>query len=112
MKDREGQYQTAHPGPVQLRALFLPEDLQAEGLRSPRLTLYLMKKLYEASSYRRPMTVREYILYQGAFFRESAYFICPRCDVTMEREYQACCDRCGQRLNWSRIRRAKRRCIP
>ena len=26
---------------------------------------------------------------------------CPRCETTMEREYQLFCDRCGQRLNWS-----------
>ena len=28
---------------------------------------------------------------------------CPRCGSTMEREYQLFCDRCCQRLNWSRF---------
>ena len=26
--------------------------------------------------------------------------VCPRCQITLEREYQAYCDRCGQALNW------------
>lgn len=29
-----------------------------------------------------------------------AYPVCPRCSVSMDREYQAFCDRCGQRLGW------------
>lgn len=28
------------------------------------------------------------------------YAICPRCNITLEREYQKFCDRCGQKLNW------------
>ena len=35
------------------------------------------------------------------------YFpICPRCRVTLEREYQAFCDRCGQCLNWKNFSKA------
>ena len=30
----------------------------------------------------------------------AAYPVCPRCQHTMEREYQAFCDRCGQALSW------------
>lgn len=26
--------------------------------------------------------------------------VCPRCGISLEREYQNYCDRCGQRLNW------------
>lgn len=26
--------------------------------------------------------------------------VCPNCLKTLEREYQTCCDRCGQRLDW------------
>jgi len=26
--------------------------------------------------------------------------VCPQCGITMEREYQSFCDRCGQRLDW------------
>lgn len=30
----------------------------------------------------------------------TAYPVCPRCKLTMEREYQPFCDRCGQKLDW------------
>lgn len=33
------------------------------------------------------------------------YFQCPNCKVTMEREYQRYCDRCGQRLKWPALRK-------
>ena len=79
------------------------------GTRLPQLVVFLTKVLYNAAAYRRPMPVREYILYPGRFGRESAFYLCPRCDITMEREYQSYCDRCGQRLGWKSIDRAKER---
>ncbi len=30
----------------------------------------------------------------------TGYPVCPRCGITMEREYQTYCDRCGQCLDW------------
>ena len=33
--------------------------------------------------------------------RAVVYPVCPRCGITMEREYQHFCDRCGQQLDWS-----------
>lgn len=35
------------------------------------------------------------------------YPVCPRCDVSLEREYQAYCDRCGQALSWKGFRNAE-----
>lgn len=32
--------------------------------------------------------------------------VCPRCRLTLDREYQRFCDRCGQRLDWSRYDKA------
>lgn len=32
--------------------------------------------------------------------------VCPRCEITVEREYQAYCDRCGQHLDWSHFHQA------
>ena len=29
-----------------------------------------------------------------------SYPVCPRCTETLDREYMAYCDRCGQCLNW------------
>lgn len=30
-----------------------------------------------------------------------AFPVCPQCGITLEREFQAFCDRCGQRLDWN-----------
>lgn len=63
--------------------------------------------LYEptaaAQSYRRALPVREIV-----YFRQenAGYPRCPRCRCTLEREYTAFCDRCGQRLDWSGLGRA------
>ena len=88
------------------------EVLQADGPRLPKLAAFAAKTAFAAASYRRPMQVKEYILYEGTFGEESAYYLCPRCDVTMEREYQSYCDRCGQCLSWRRICQATRRNRP
>ena len=53
-------------------------------------------------SFRRSMAVTTVLLYRAG----EAYPICPRCSVTMEREYQKFCDRCGQRLDWSKFHQA------
>ena len=47
-------------------------------------------------SYRTPMSVSDVAQFPGNNF----YPRCPRCLLTMEREYQSYCDRCGQALNW------------
>ena len=31
----------------------------------------------------------------------TGYCVCPGCNCTFEREYQAYCDRCGQKLAWN-----------
>lgn len=33
----------------------------------------------------------------------NCYPLCPRCKMSMEREYVNYCDRCGQKLNWDNI---------
>lgn len=35
----------------------------------------------------------------------NAFWICPNCKCTFEREYQSYCDRCGQRLKWPSLRK-------
>ena len=60
----------------------------------------------QAWLYRQPMrllTVRQYPACTGGM---SLYPVCPRCHYTMEREYQAFCDHCGQRIYWSFLRYA------
>ena len=50
--------------------------------------------------YRQPMPVTK-IRYFPYLDGITSYPVCPRCGVTMEREYQHYCDRCGQCLDWS-----------
>lgn len=45
--------------------------------------------------YRKPMKVVEIRALSDSYFA-----VCPRCQMTLECEYQAFCDRCGQKLNW------------
>lgn len=55
--------------------------------------------LYEfllSPTYRWPMQVKAICSYG----RSAEFPQCPRCGITMEREYQLFCDRCGQRLSW------------
>ena len=36
----------------------------------------------------------------------TSYPVCPNCDISLEREYQNFCDRCGQCLDWSELEHA------
>ena len=64
-------------------------------------TALLEKASVAAESYRTPMQVTHLRKY-----RNTAYYICPRCNITMEREFMAYCDRCGQCLSWKNYRKA------
>ena len=53
----------------------------------------------EILAFRSPMrvsTIRAFRFSSGL----TIFPICPRCQTTMEREYQSYCDRCGQALDW------------
>ena len=54
-------------------------------------------------AFRRPMAVTEALRFRTG----GTYPVCPRCGVTMEREYQNFCDRCGQRLGWRKLHHAE-----
>ena len=49
-----------------------------------------------AESFRQPMPVTDIHFFRGL----GSYPVCPRCKLTLDREYQRFCDRCGQRLDW------------
>ena len=42
----------------------------------------------------------------GAETQLYSFPVCPRCQLTMEREYQSYCDRCGQALDWKGFSKA------
>lgn len=49
-------------------------------------------------AFRRPMRVTEAVRFSQTGF---PYPRCPKCRLTIDREYMSFCDRCGQRLDWS-----------
>lgn len=54
------------------------------------------------AGYRLKMPVTEVMLFPDG----NGYYLCPRCHVTMEREFMNFCDRCGQRLGWKGYKKA------
>lgn len=50
-----------------------------------------VKTRVDPKEYRKPLSVTEWRRTGAA---------CPRCDRTIDREYQRFCDQCGQRLAW------------
>lgn len=70
------------------------------------MTFALQKlNLLQELSYRRPMLVRELMVFPNTRPIDS-YYVCPRCQITMEREFMQYCDRCGQCLDWSMYEQA------
>ena len=61
-----------------------------------------MHQFTDAITYRIPLPVTKVIA-----FTSTTYPVCPRCDLSLDREYMSFCDRCGQRLNWDYLEHAK-----
>ena len=61
------------------------------------------KKIEEELSYRGKMRVKEYRQYSDL----NCFPVCPRCGSSLEIDFQAYCDRCGQALNWKKYHKAK-----
>ncbi len=59
-------------------------------------------------SYRAAMRIKEAILFSDGY----VYYCCPRCNVTLDREFVSYCDRCGQKIDWEKHRQAKLRYPP
>ena len=59
--------------------------------------------ILEACIYRVSLPVREI----RVFANGDCYPVCPRCANTIDREYMCFCDRCGQKLGWQLLTRAK-----
>lgn len=52
-----------------------------------------------AYSYRIPMQIKLYMLH---WWRD-CYPICPRCEISLERDFLGYCYHCGQKLGWDRL---------
>ena len=64
--------------------------------------LIQLRKNVSAESFRLPMVVNEIHLHRN----NMAFPVCPRCRITLDRDYQAFCDRCGQALDWKQFKHA------
>lgn len=53
----------------------------------------------EILHFRLPMPVTKVMVFRSG----DSYPVCPWCGITLEREYQRFCDRCGQRLDWKEL---------
>lgn len=62
-----------------------------------------MREQRPAWAFRVPMPVTQIRLFQT----DGAYPVCPQCGISMEREHQSFCSRCGQRLDWKNYKRAQ-----
>lgn len=82
------------------------EDSSIRDFEIPNWGIFLITHIFCFAQYRLPLAVTEYIVYHDTFGGESVYYVCPRCEITLDREYQAYCDRCGQRLDWKGINKA------
>ena len=60
-----------------------------------------------AEAYRKPMLIKKVLIINSGN-QKLGYYICPRCNVSMEREFTSFCDRCGQALNWREYKKAER----
>ncbi len=69
----------------------------------PRANLELL--LCQAS-YRTAMCVTEVMVCKSTWMGETGYYVCPRCHITLEREFMSFCDRCGQHLDGKNYKKA------
>lgn len=60
-------------------------------------------RLHDSDSYRIPLSVSEVLVFPN----KDSFPICPKCHITLEREYQSYCDRCGQCLDWNAFAQAE-----
>ena len=58
--------------------------------------MHIGKSLKEKLSYRKSMLVHSAIVYQN----NNMYAKCPKCNNTIDRDFQDFCSGCGQCLNW------------
>ena len=56
-------------------------------------------------SFREAMPVAHIRCYRWQYSL-AGFPVCPRCAITLDREYQSYCDRCGQHLDWSNFHKA------
>lgn len=57
----------------------------------------------DPAAFRKPLAVKQVLRLENG----SMFPVCPRCRRSLDREYMNFCDRCGQRLDWKRLKHAE-----
>ena len=79
------------------------EDAVLSAADSFRCFLHAAYDIIIAPSYRIPKKVKKIRVYPDNCF----FGVCPRCNKSIDREYQTFCNCCGQRLDWSKLDEAE-----
>lgn len=75
--------------------------------KTPKTLPKNTEKLKELASFQVPMMVNEMVKLQTYAYQYDLYYICPRCKISLERDFMSYCDRCGQKLDWKDYKKAK-----
>ena len=62
-------------------------------------------RLLDELQYRFPMQVGAIMVFPD-IHEYPSFPVCPRCNITLDREYMHYCDRCGQCLSWKHYKDA------
>lgn len=65
-------------------------------------------KLMGLASYQIPMQIVNFIVYLDSSYGYEKYYVCPRCQIPLERDFMSFCSCCGQKLDWKNYKKAKR----
>ena len=79
------------------------DSSQVASLDFTEVPLFFWHHLIYIAEYRRERLISEVMVFPNG----EAYYVCPRCKITLEREFMRYCDRCGQHLGWKEYKKAK-----
>ena len=69
--------------------------------------LLIPSPVWREMIFRTPMPITHIRCFRYSYpYSLTSFPVCPQCGITMEREYQAYCDRCGQCLDWKDLSKA------
>lgn len=80
-----------------------PDSMRAASQELSFSPEFFWRLFINFAKYRIDLLVREVMVFPSG----DAYYVCPRCSITLEHEFMSYCDRCGQRLGWKGYKKAK-----
>lgn len=74
---------------------YISRSIRRKKQRRNRAFYAKYREAYDKAREKEVTEIRYYM------YAETGYCVCPGCKCTVEREYQAYCDGCGQKLAWN-----------